>query len=65
MMGRCRVTREESSFSLCSEVKFTKEARFGALMAEEMLETNAGVKFLENRRCKADMIWDSFVDAKA
>jgi hypothetical protein len=65
MMGRCRVTREESSFSRCSGVKFAKEARVGALMAEEMLETNAGVKVLENRRCKADIIWILFIDAKA
>ena len=64
-MGRCRVTRVESSFSRCSGVKFAKEARVGALMAEEMLETNAGVNVLENRRCKADIIWILFVDAKA
>lgn len=55
-IGRCLVTRAESSFSRCSDAKVASAARDGALSADEIKDTSVGVKTLENRRWRADMI---------
>jgi hypothetical protein len=54
--GRCFATRAESSFSLCSGVRFATAARCGGLIALVRLETKAGVKVVRKRRCKTEMI---------
>jgi hypothetical protein len=55
-MGRCLVIRAESSFSRCSGAKADNAARDGALSAADREVTSAGVKEVENRLCRADMI---------
>src|SRR6266540_72778 len=55
-MGRCLITRAESSFSLCSGAKCAREARGGALIAVLRCDTKAGVKEDGKRRCRSDMI---------
>lgn len=54
-MGRCRVTRAESSFSRCSGESAASAALDGALIAMARLETKAGVKVFGNRRCTAEI----------
>lgn len=48
-MGRCRVTRVESSFSRCSGVKDANDPREGALIAADKFEIKAGVNDFEKR----------------
>lgn len=54
-MGRCRVTRVESSFSRCSGVNVASAVLGGALIAMERLDIKAGVKVFGNRRCTAEI----------
>lgn len=49
MIGRCLVTRVESSFSRCSGVKDANVAREGAAIAADRFEIKAGVKVLGKR----------------
>jgi hypothetical protein len=58
-MGRCLVIRAASSFSRCSGAKADNAARDGALSAADKEATSAGVKEVENRLCRADMICEA------
>lgn len=55
-MGRCRVTRADSSFSRCSGVNELSVARFGAPIAGARTDSKAGVKDIGKRWCKDEMI---------
>jgi hypothetical protein len=58
-MGRCLVIRAASSFSRCSGAIADNVARDGALSATDKVATSAGVKEVENRLCRADMICEA------
>ena len=60
-IGRWRMTRAESSFSLCSRGKAANEARGGALRAEDKLATSVTVNEFGKRQCKAEIIWGSLI----